>query len=364
MAKKNVTLKDEASNELNPETVITQVKDSSNAALFTEASGTISTTSGHTINGASISNSSITSDKLDTFLANNNSYVAGLADVLLNNADTDDLMEFTSNNTIEFKNEVHVGGYLYVDEIQSDDNSSIIIQSEMNFNANDIYGLAYLNFENGEEIGSDLEFKYHGQYSAEFEDVEYNGNSFSFNADDSTPNIYYPQLEYSRQSNGVMTITGYSFRPDSIYKTTKVGSAASTTVDLIPHLYRYEVLFHDFYFNIDLPFQINEYNINDGDSYGGNYALEIEKIFNYLTNSTNSRSLHLPLMCDDFSEIITYYASILRSDATHYSLSVSWYQNGTDDTSLIFFTKNNSNEIDITMDPDWSCQIQFRYQIF
>lgn len=66
MAKKNVTLKDEASNELNPETVITQVKDSSNAALFTEASGTISTTSGHTINGASITDSSITSDKLAT----------------------------------------------------------------------------------------------------------------------------------------------------------------------------------------------------------------------------------------------------------------------------------------------------------
>ena len=64
MATKNVILKDSSSNELRPETVITQVKDSSGSDLFTEASGVVSTTNGHSLNGASIGDSTITSSKL------------------------------------------------------------------------------------------------------------------------------------------------------------------------------------------------------------------------------------------------------------------------------------------------------------
>ena len=63
MATKNVILKDSSSNELRPETVLTQVKDASGNDLFTQTSGVISTTTGNSINGASINDASIGSAK-------------------------------------------------------------------------------------------------------------------------------------------------------------------------------------------------------------------------------------------------------------------------------------------------------------
>lgn len=64
MATKNVVLKDSNSNELNPQTTITQIKDSSGNALFSVSGTGISTANSYTINGASITDSSITSGKL------------------------------------------------------------------------------------------------------------------------------------------------------------------------------------------------------------------------------------------------------------------------------------------------------------
>ena len=64
MATKNVILKDSSSNELRPETSLTQVKDASGNDLFVQNSGVISTTSGNSIDGVSITDASIGARKL------------------------------------------------------------------------------------------------------------------------------------------------------------------------------------------------------------------------------------------------------------------------------------------------------------
>lgn len=70
MATKNVVLKDSNSNELNPQTTITQIKDSSGNALFSVSGTGISTANSYTINGASITDSSITSGKIENLQLN------------------------------------------------------------------------------------------------------------------------------------------------------------------------------------------------------------------------------------------------------------------------------------------------------
>ena len=181
---------------------------------------------------------------------------------------------------------------------------------------------------------------------AKLQDALTNGKPVLFYENDTT--CYYIDTIALDGTDIVLTKGGKTITITSSNVVTESGNIQN-------HLYRYACYIDDFYFNIDLPFKFSSMSLNDADTLTDEQYEILLKIKEYYSNETK-----FPLMVDDFSEIIGFYAKyIYDGNNNKITFVVNFYRNGTDENYACDITLN-----DKSIEADNTLYINYKYQLF
>lgn len=165
------------------------------------------------------------------------------------------------------------------------------------------------------------------------------------------PNVYFAD-----------TIKTATIDDDVVVEITKGGktitindaNAVSSEGDIQAHLYNTLINLGDFYINIALPFKITKFAIDNNDVVDTETYNDIAKILEYYKHA------YVPLMCNDFYDIITYYG-LFDEDSSYIMFQINYYSDGSDKTKNV---KINKTTKVATIDDDLTLSVEKIYQLF